>query len=56
MQVEDTLSRDQLLRLECARIVGNAHDARRLYDFVTGAGDKTPMERITDALRDAGVK
>lgn len=51
------LTADQRLRLECAAIAGpDVAAARALYDFITGAHDKTPMERITDALRNAGVK
>lgn len=53
MQVEDVLSRDELLRLECARIAfaagGHASDAAQIYDFVrtpapAKAGDAAPAK------------
>lgn len=62
MQLEDVLTKDQLIRLRCAEIAGDSANhthvasAQALYDFITGTHDKTPLEKITAALRDAGVK
>lgn len=61
-QLDPQLTRDELLRLECARIAGasqyatHAESARALYAFVTEPGGKTPLQRIAAILEDAGVR
>lgn len=53
---------DMKLRLECIRNAGqwegrdSVREARKIYEFVTGASEATPMGRIVAALAAAGVK
>lgn len=34
---------------------GDVEGAQRLLSFVLGLSDRTPMEKITDALAEAGI-
>lgn len=60
MLTDHHLTKDEALRLECARITGSdgashAANARALYAFVTEGAAKTPLERIAAIIREAGA-
>lgn len=57
MSREEILGREALIRLECAALAhGDPDGARRILDFVSGADARSPLEKIADALKDAGVR
>jgi hypothetical protein len=62
-RIDNLLTRDELLRLECARIARTSPTggdyqvaaARALYDFITERPAKSALQRILDILEEAGV-
>lgn len=57
MTREELLGRDTAIRLECLTLAhGDVRMARQLYVFVTGQSDKSPKQKIDDALEEAGVR
>lgn len=53
---ELSLYEQDLRKWACGLTGGDVGDALVVVDFVMGRTDRTPLEKITDALREAGVK